>query len=41
VEELRRMIARIYELAGEHYGISQELFWRRYNNLKALNRAAG
>ena len=41
VEELRRMIARIYELAGEHYGISKELFWHRYHNLKALNRAAG
>jgi hypothetical protein len=31
LEELRRDIARIMELAGGHYGISQQLFWQRYH----------
>ena len=31
LEELRRDIARIMELAGGHYDISQHLFWQRYH----------
>lgn len=40
-EEMRRAIARIYELAGLHYGISKQQFWQRYNQQRSLDRAAG
>lgn len=38
LEELRREIARIMELAGEHYGISKELFWRRHHAQQKAKR---
>lgn len=36
LEELRRDIARIMELAGEHYGISEKQFWHRYHARKSV-----
>ena len=38
VEQLRREIARIMELAGEHYGISKELFWKRHHAQQKAKR---
>lgn len=38
LEELRRQIARIMELAGEHYGISKELFWKRHHAQQKAKR---
>ena len=36
LEQLRREIARILELAGEHYGISEKQFWQRYHARKSI-----
>jgi len=36
VEQLRRQIARIMELAGEHYGISERQFWQRYHARESI-----
>lgn len=38
LEELRREIARILELAGEHYGISEKQFWQRYHAQQKAKR---
>lgn len=34
VEELRQAIARVMELAGEHYGVNKDVFWKRYHARK-------
>lgn len=34
VEQLRREISRLMELAGVHYGISEKQFWQRYHARK-------
>lgn len=36
LEQLRQEIARILELAGEHYGISEKQFWQRYHARKNI-----
>ena len=38
VEQLRREIARIMNLAGEHYGISEKQFWQRYHSQQKAMR---
>ena len=34
VEELSQAIARVMELAGEHYGVNKDVFWKRYHARK-------
>jgi hypothetical protein len=36
LEQLRREISRLMELAGEHYGISEKQFWQRYHARKSV-----
>ena len=38
LEQLRREIARILELAGEHYGINEKQFWQRYHAQQKAKR---
>ena len=38
LEQLRREIARLIELAGEHYGISEKQFWQRYHAQQKAKR---
>lgn len=38
LEQLRREIARLMELAGEHYGISEKQFWQRYHAQQKAKR---
>lgn len=38
VEELRQAIARVMELAGEHYGVNKEVFWKRYHAQRKAGR---
>ena len=38
VEELRQAIARVMELAGEHYGVSKDLFWKRHHAQQKAKR---
>lgn len=36
LEELRKQIARIYELSGEHYALSRAQFWRQFHQRRGL-----
>ena len=38
LEQLRREISRLMELAGEHYGISEKQFWQRYHAQQMAKR---
>jgi len=38
VEELRQAIARVMELAGEHYGVNKDVFWKRYHAQREAGR---
>ena len=38
VEELRQAIARVMELAGEHYGVNKDVFWKRYHAQRKAGR---
>jgi hypothetical protein len=38
VEELHQAIARVMELAGEHYGVNKDVFWKRYHAQREAGR---